>query len=95
MEEAPRKRLGMAGAGLMGRGIAQVAAQAGFEVRLLDARPEASGAPSLCRTARTPAACSASPSTALGAASHSKRTPSSSACSTSRREPGMFSRSRR
>jgi 3-hydroxybutyryl-CoA dehydrogenase len=33
--------LGIVGAGLMGRGIAQIAAQAGFEVRLLDAKPGA------------------------------------------------------
>jgi 3-hydroxybutyryl-CoA dehydrogenase len=44
MEEAPRARLGIAGAGLMGRGIAQVAAQAGIEARLYDARAEAPGA---------------------------------------------------
>ncbi|HUJ01030.1 MAG TPA: 3-hydroxyacyl-CoA dehydrogenase NAD-binding domain-containing protein, partial [Usitatibacter sp.] len=39
MENAPRIRLGIAGAGLMGRGIAQVAAQAGYETLLYDARP--------------------------------------------------------
>ena len=38
MAEAPRIRLGIAGTGLMGRGIAQVAAQAGIEARLYDAR---------------------------------------------------------
>ncbi len=38
MEDAPRIRLGIAGNGLMGRGIAQVAAQAGYETLLYDAR---------------------------------------------------------
>jgi len=38
MEGAPRIRLGIAGTGLMGRGIAQVAAQAGCEAYLYDAR---------------------------------------------------------
>jgi 3-hydroxybutyryl-CoA dehydrogenase len=33
------KIVGVAGAGLMGRGIAQVAAQAGFDVRLIDLKP--------------------------------------------------------
>lgn len=33
------RTVGIAGAGLMGRGIAQVAAQAGFHVRLIDAKP--------------------------------------------------------
>ncbi|MEP6942492.1 MAG: 3-hydroxyacyl-CoA dehydrogenase [Betaproteobacteria bacterium] len=33
--------VGVVGAGLMGRGITQIAAQAGFEVRLIDARPGA------------------------------------------------------
>jgi 3-hydroxybutyryl-CoA dehydrogenase len=33
------KTVGIAGAGLMGRGIAQIAAQAGFNVRLIDAKP--------------------------------------------------------
>src|SRR6266513_3912083 len=33
------KTVGIAGAGLMGRGIAQIVAQAGFDVRLLDAKP--------------------------------------------------------
>jgi len=35
------KRIGVVGAGTMGNGIAQVFAQAGFEVRLCDAWPEA------------------------------------------------------
>jgi 3-hydroxybutyryl-CoA dehydrogenase len=35
--------VGIVGAGLMGRGIAQIAAQAGFDVRLVDARPDAAG----------------------------------------------------
>ena len=38
MAAAPPIRLGIAGTGLMGRGIAQVAAQAGCEVRLYDTR---------------------------------------------------------
>ena len=38
---SPIEIVGVVGAGLMGRGIAQVAAQAGFEVRLFDARPGA------------------------------------------------------
>ena len=33
------KTVGVVGAGLMGRGIAQIAAQAGFDVRLLDSKP--------------------------------------------------------
>ncbi len=33
--------IGIVGAGLMGRGIAQIAAQAGFDVRLVDAKPGA------------------------------------------------------
>jgi 3-hydroxybutyryl-CoA dehydrogenase len=33
------KTVGIAGAGLMGRGIAQIVAQAGFNVRLIDAKP--------------------------------------------------------
>src|SRR5947209_2297823 len=33
--------VGVIGAGLMGRGIAQIAAQAGCEVRVVDARPGA------------------------------------------------------
>ncbi len=37
--EAPRK-IAIIGAGLMGRGIAQVAAQAGFDVALYDVKPE-------------------------------------------------------
>lgn len=44
MEVAPQFRLGIAGTGLMGGGIAQVAAQAGCEVRLYDARPGAADA---------------------------------------------------
>src|ERR1700693_428252 len=32
------KTIGIAGAGLMGRGIAQIVAQAGFDVRLIDAK---------------------------------------------------------
>ena len=32
---------GIVGAGLMGRGIAQITAQAGFDVRLVDAKPGA------------------------------------------------------
>jgi 3-hydroxybutyryl-CoA dehydrogenase len=36
--------VGVVGAGLMGRGIAQIAAQAGFEVRLFDAKPGAAAA---------------------------------------------------
>ena len=31
--------IGVAGAGAMGRGIAQIAAQAGFQVRLFDTQP--------------------------------------------------------
>ncbi len=38
---SPIEIVGVVGAGLMGRGIAQVAAQAGFEVRLFDAKPGA------------------------------------------------------
>lgn len=38
---SPGLTLGIVGAGVMGRGIAQLAAQAGIEVRLLDARPQA------------------------------------------------------
>jgi 3-hydroxybutyryl-CoA dehydrogenase len=34
------KPIGIVGSGFMGRGIAQVAAQAGIEARLYDARPE-------------------------------------------------------
>src|SRR5450432_139300 len=33
------KTVGIVGAGLMGRGIAQIAAQAGFDVRLVDIKP--------------------------------------------------------
>ncbi len=36
--------VGVVGAGLMGRGIAQITAQAGFDVRLLDAKPGAAAA---------------------------------------------------
>ena len=36
---------GVAGCGALGRGIAQVAAQAGAAVRLFDARPGAAGDP--------------------------------------------------
>jgi 3-hydroxybutyryl-CoA dehydrogenase len=38
---SPIEIVGVVGAGLMGRGIAQVAAQAGFEVRLFDTKPGA------------------------------------------------------
>jgi len=38
MQDATRIRIGIAGTGLMGRGIAQVAAQAGYETRLYDTR---------------------------------------------------------
>ena len=38
---SPIEIVGVVGAGLMGRGIAQVAAQAGFAVRLFDAKPGA------------------------------------------------------
>ncbi|HEX3096450.1 MAG TPA: 3-hydroxyacyl-CoA dehydrogenase [Usitatibacter sp.] len=38
MDGAPRPLVGIAGTGLMGRGIAQVAAQAGFETLLYDTR---------------------------------------------------------
>ncbi|HXX84566.1 MAG TPA: 3-hydroxyacyl-CoA dehydrogenase [Casimicrobiaceae bacterium] len=42
MQASSRTRVvGIVGAGLMGRGIAQITAQAGFEVRLLDAKPGA------------------------------------------------------
>ena len=41
MDEAFLPLLGIVGTGLMGRGIAQVAAQAGLEARLLDAAPGA------------------------------------------------------
>lgn len=41
MDEAPAMVLGIVGAGLMGRGIAQVAAQAGIETRLYDTAPAA------------------------------------------------------
>jgi 3-hydroxybutyryl-CoA dehydrogenase len=40
---APDLALGLVGCGTMGRGIAQIAAQAGVEVRLVDARPGAAG----------------------------------------------------
>jgi len=36
--DSPGEIVGVVGAGLMGRGIAQIAAQAGFEVRLFDAK---------------------------------------------------------
>ncbi len=58
-------------------------------------RPDGSGAPRRMRMARTPSTAEASPVTALGAASHSNTTPSSSAWETSRMEPGMLARSRR
>src|SRR5262245_7210424 len=42
MQAASRSDIiGVVGAGLMGRGIAQITAQAGFEVRLIDAKPGA------------------------------------------------------
>lgn len=44
MDEASTAILGIVGTGLMGRGIAQVAAQAGIETRLLDAAPGAAEA---------------------------------------------------
>ena len=37
MTQTPIKRIGVIGAGTMGNGIAQVFAQGGFEVRLVDA----------------------------------------------------------
>jgi 3-hydroxybutyryl-CoA dehydrogenase len=40
MPEAPRS-IAVVGAGLMGRGIAQIAAQAGFDVAIFDAKPDA------------------------------------------------------
>ena len=40
MPEAPRT-IAVVGAGLMGRGIAQIAAQAGFEVAIFDVKPDA------------------------------------------------------
>ncbi|PWV57769.1 3-hydroxyacyl-CoA dehydrogenase [Plasticicumulans acidivorans] len=39
--QAPGLRLGIVGAGVMGRGIAQIAAQAGIRTQLYDARPQA------------------------------------------------------
>ncbi|MBZ4395436.1 3-hydroxyacyl-CoA dehydrogenase [Myxococcus sp. AS-1-15] len=39
--QAPSLTLGLVGTGVMGRGIAQLAAQAGITVRLFDARPQA------------------------------------------------------
>jgi 3-hydroxybutyryl-CoA dehydrogenase len=41
MTATPIKRIGVAGAGTMGNGIAQVFAQAGYEVRLVDSAPGA------------------------------------------------------
>ena len=41
----PDLTLGVVGAGIMGRGIAQVAAEAGMTVLLADARPEAVAEP--------------------------------------------------
>ena len=38
-------RIGILGAGTMGRGIAQIAALGGFETRLYDAFPETAEAP--------------------------------------------------
>ena len=40
MAEAPRT-IAVVGAGLMGRGIAQIAAQAGFDVAIFDVKPDA------------------------------------------------------
>jgi 3-hydroxybutyryl-CoA dehydrogenase len=41
LDSRPPASIGIVGAGLMGRGIAQIAAQAGFDVRLFDAKPGA------------------------------------------------------
>ena len=40
MPEAPRT-IAVVGAGLMGRGIAQIVAQAGFDVAIFDVKPDA------------------------------------------------------
>jgi 3-hydroxybutyryl-CoA dehydrogenase len=41
METLPFKRIGVVGSGIMGRGIAQIFAQAGVPVRLVDSNPKA------------------------------------------------------
>ena len=57
-------------------------------------RPEESATPRRMRTVRTPPT-ERSPRKASGAESQTNSTPSSSACSTSRCEPGMLLRLRR